>query len=73
MFVDMIVQNVSQDGDSVLSFTVPREVVSRAAETVRLAGQETVTARAASAAGELTRRVRDDAGKTLAGFRADRG
>ena len=35
LFVDMIVQNVSQDGDSILSFTVPREVVSRAAETVR--------------------------------------
>jgi aspartate kinase len=35
LFVDMIVQNVSQDGDSVLSFTVPREVVSRAAEAVR--------------------------------------
>jgi aspartate kinase len=35
LFVDMIVQNVSRDGDSILSFTVPREVVSRAAETVR--------------------------------------
>jgi len=35
LFVDMIVQNVSQDGDSILSFTVPREVVNRAAEAVR--------------------------------------
>jgi aspartate kinase len=31
----MIVQNVSQGGDSILSFTVPRESVSRAAEIVK--------------------------------------
>jgi aspartate kinase len=35
VFVDMIVQNVSLDGKSVLSFTVPREVVDRAAAAVR--------------------------------------
>ena len=34
VFVDMIVQNVSQDGQCVLSFTVPREAVNRAAEAV---------------------------------------
>jgi aspartate kinase len=32
--VDMIVQNVSQDGQCVLSFTVPREAVNRAAEAI---------------------------------------
>jgi aspartate kinase len=35
VFVDMIVQNVSMDGNSVLSFTVPREVVDRAANAVK--------------------------------------
>jgi len=34
VFVDMIVQNVSQDGRCNLSFTVPRDVVNRAAEAV---------------------------------------
>ena len=34
VFVDMIVQNVSQDGQCVLSFTVPREAVNRAAEAI---------------------------------------
>jgi aspartate kinase len=35
VFVDMIVQNVSLDGNSVLSFTVPREVVDRAANAIK--------------------------------------
>jgi aspartate kinase len=35
LFVDMIVQNVSQDGNSILSFTVPREVVSKAAVALK--------------------------------------
>ena len=35
VFVDMIVQNVSLDGNSVLSFTVPRDAVDRAAAAVR--------------------------------------
>ena len=34
VFVDMIVQNVSQDSRCNLSFTVPHEVVTRAAEAV---------------------------------------
>ena len=34
VFVDMIVQNVSQDGQCNLSFTVPRDAVSRAAEAI---------------------------------------
>jgi aspartate kinase len=34
VFVDMIVQNVSQDGRCNLSFTVPHDVVNRAAEAV---------------------------------------
>src|SRR5262249_16890190 len=34
IFVDMIVQNVSQDGRCNLSFTVPHDVVNRAAEAV---------------------------------------
>jgi len=48
-----------------------RADAARAAETARLTGQETVAARAAASAGEETHRVRDDAGKTLAGFRAE--
>ena len=35
VFVDMIVQNVSQDGRCNLSFTVPRDAVNRAAEAVK--------------------------------------
>jgi hypothetical protein len=43
-----------------------------AAENMRLAWQEAAAAQAAaSAAREETRRVRDDAEKTLAGFRAE--
>ena len=38
VFVDMIVQNVAMDGDSLLSFTVPRESAERAAAAVRGAG-----------------------------------
>ncbi|MGP0067954.1 MAG: aspartate kinase [Isosphaeraceae bacterium] len=38
VFVDMIVQNIGIAGDSVLSFTVPREATSRAVEAVRAAG-----------------------------------
>ena len=34
VFVDMIVQNVSQDGQCNLSFTVPRDAVNRAAEAI---------------------------------------
>src|SRR5205814_1065088 len=45
---------------------------ARAAEDTRLAGQDAAAAQAAaSAAREETRRVRDDAGETLAGFRAE--
>ena len=43
VFVDMIVQNVSLDGSSVLSFTVPRDAVDRAAAAVRpIAGGQVV-------------------------------
>src|SRR5262245_20813282 len=35
VFIDMLVQNVSQGGETVLSFTVPREAVNRAAEAVK--------------------------------------
>ncbi|WP_165230411.1 aspartate kinase [Aquisphaera insulae] len=35
VFVDMIVQNVSEDGKTNLSFTVPREAVARAEAAVR--------------------------------------
>ena len=35
VFVDMIVQNVGAAGDSILSFTVPRESAERAVEAVR--------------------------------------
>jgi aspartate kinase len=38
VFVDMIVQNVGIDGDSLLSFTVPREAALRAAEAVKTTG-----------------------------------
>ena len=38
MFVDMIVQNVAMDGDSLLSFTVPRESADRAVLAVQKAG-----------------------------------
>jgi len=38
VFVDMIVQNVGIAGDSVLSFTVPRDAADRAAAAVRAAG-----------------------------------
>jgi aspartate kinase len=38
VFVDMIVQNVAMEGDSLLSFTVPRESADRAVEAVQKAG-----------------------------------
>jgi aspartate kinase len=38
VFVDMIVQNVSTAGKTMLSFTVPRDAAARAAEAVRGAG-----------------------------------
>jgi aspartate kinase len=38
VFVDMIVQNVAMDGDSLLSFTVPRESADRAVAAVHTAG-----------------------------------
>ena len=38
VFVDMIVQNVAMDGDSLLSFTVPQGSADRAVEAVRKAG-----------------------------------
>ncbi len=38
VFVDMIVQNVGIEGDSVLSFTVPRDAAIRAALAVKVAG-----------------------------------
>jgi len=38
VFVDMIVQNVGIEGDSVLSFTVPRDAANRAADAVKAAG-----------------------------------
>jgi aspartate kinase len=38
LFVDMIVQNVGIEGDSVLSFTVPKDVAERAALAVKAAG-----------------------------------
>ena len=42
VFVDMIVQNVSQDGKTLLSFTVPRDAATRAAEAARGAGEGAV-------------------------------
>jgi len=38
VFVDMIVQNVGSDGNSLLSFTVPRDAAQRAAVAVRSTG-----------------------------------
>jgi aspartate kinase len=38
VFVDMIVQNVGTAGDSLLSFTVPRDAAGRAAEAVKTVG-----------------------------------
>ena len=38
VFVDMIVQNVAMEGDSLLSFTVPRESADRAVLAVQNAG-----------------------------------
>jgi aspartate kinase len=38
VFVDMIVQNVAMEGDSLLSFTVPQGSADRAVEAVRQAG-----------------------------------
>ncbi len=38
VFVDMIVQNIGIAGDSVLSFTVPRDLASLAVEAARAAG-----------------------------------
>jgi aspartate kinase len=38
VFVDMIVQNVGADGDSLLSFTVPRTAAERAVQAVKAAG-----------------------------------
>ena len=38
VFVDMIVQNVSHDGKTLLSFTVPRETADRAARAVQEIG-----------------------------------
>ena len=38
VFVDMIVQNVGTDGNSLLSFTVPRTAADRAVAAVRAAG-----------------------------------
>jgi aspartate kinase len=47
VFVDMIVQNVSQDGRCNLSFTVPREAVSRAVQAVEpIAGGQIAIERA---------------------------
>ena len=42
VFVDMIVQNVSNDRKTLLSFTVPREAAARAAEAARKAGPDEV-------------------------------
>jgi aspartate kinase len=38
VFVDMIVQNVSKGGKTLLSFTVPRDAANRAAEAARAVG-----------------------------------
>ncbi len=43
VFVDMIVQNVGEAGDSLLSFTVPRDAALRAVEAVKSAGVERVS------------------------------
>ncbi len=49
VFVDMIVQNVGIAGDSVLSFTVPRDAAARAVGTVEAAGIKHVSVEAAMA------------------------
>ena len=43
VFVDMIVQNVSHEGKTLLSFTVPRDAADRAVEAARAAGEGAVT------------------------------
>jgi aspartate kinase len=43
VFVDMIVQNVGTEGDSLLSFTVPRAATERAAEAVKSVGAVSVS------------------------------
>ena len=43
VFVDMIVQNVGSDGDSLLSFTVPRDAAARAAQAVKTTGVDDVS------------------------------
>jgi len=43
VFVDMIVQNVSREGTTLLSFTVPRDAAERAAEAARAVGQGEVS------------------------------
>ncbi len=49
VFVDMIVQNVGIAGDSVLSFTVPRDASSRAVDAVHAAGVSDVSVEPAMA------------------------
>ncbi len=49
VFVDMIVQNIGIEGDSVLSFTVPREAAERAVEAARAAGPREVSVEPAMA------------------------
>jgi aspartate kinase len=49
VFVDMIVQNIGIAGDSVLSFTVPRDATARAVEAVRAAGVADVSVEPAMA------------------------
>ena len=49
VFVDMIVQNIGIAGDSVLSFTVPREAAGRAVEAARAAGPRDVSVEPAMA------------------------
>jgi aspartate kinase len=43
VFVDMIVQNVSHEGKTLLSFTVPRDAADRAAAAARDAGEGAVS------------------------------
>ncbi len=49
VFVDMIVQNIGIGGDSVLSFTVPKDATERAVEAVRAAGVSDVSVEPAMA------------------------
>jgi aspartate kinase len=49
VFVDMIVQNVGIEGDSVLSFTVPKKDASRAVEAANAAGARHVSVEPAMA------------------------